>query len=451
MVSTTETAPEPRRVDPRTLVIAANVRTDTQVDKTFVSSIKQHGVIVPILVEVVDGEMQVRDGQRRTLAAIEAERADVPIYEVGAGTDAERIIEQIVVNDQRAELSDAEHTGAFKQLSLFGISADAIARKTNMPRKRVELALNVGQSEVASATMLEHQLSLDEAAIVLEFEDNPEDVAALAAAAQSSQFDHEAARIRDRRQSEVLLEQKTAEALEAGYVVVESIDETPGAKRIANLYSDNTKWTRLTDTKHKDCPGRAAIIAVGLQWVGNDRVKVAEIQEVCLDFAANGHFEYAYSNGPSGGNAGGALSDEEKAKRKLVRDNNKLWMPATEVRLAFIKELLQRSEAPSGWETHVARYVVNTAAHEADARNFALKLLDIKAGGLRGWLDSNPKKTWQVLLAVTLGNVEALYEFGKRGWEKTEARSHLEQLGGWGYTLSDIEERVVQGTATQAA
>src|SRR5690606_15146060 len=111
------------------------------------SSIRQHGVLVPIIAtENADGQLEVIDGQRRTIAAVEAGLATVPVIVTTRTDDTARIIAQLVVNDHRASLTEVEHAAAFKQLALFGVSADAIARKTNVPRKRVELAINVAQS-----------------------------------------------------------------------------------------------------------------------------------------------------------------------------------------------------------------------------------------------------------------------------------------------------------------
>ncbi|PZU04724.1 MAG: hypothetical protein DI630_00005 [Gordonia sp. (in: high G+C Gram-positive bacteria)] len=49
------------------LVIDANVRTDAALDKAFVASIAERGVILPVVAtRDDDGTIRVRDGQRRT-------------------------------------------------------------------------------------------------------------------------------------------------------------------------------------------------------------------------------------------------------------------------------------------------------------------------------------------------------------------------------------------------
>jgi ParB family chromosome partitioning protein len=66
--------PEVRRISPHALVVEDNIRSQVDLDRAFVNSIKLHGVIVPILAHPdQDGNIIVRDGQRRTLAAREAD------------------------------------------------------------------------------------------------------------------------------------------------------------------------------------------------------------------------------------------------------------------------------------------------------------------------------------------------------------------------------------------
>jgi ParB family chromosome partitioning protein len=67
-------------LDPRDLLVDVNIRTDARLDKDFVASIKDFGVLVPIIaVRTAAGDVRVRFGHRRTLAAIEADLATVPV------------------------------------------------------------------------------------------------------------------------------------------------------------------------------------------------------------------------------------------------------------------------------------------------------------------------------------------------------------------------------------
>ncbi|GEL25064.1 hypothetical protein PSU4_40180 [Pseudonocardia sulfidoxydans NBRC 16205] len=67
-------------VDPATLIFAANVRVDARLDAGFVNSVREQGVLQPIVAHRdSEGGLVVRFGHRRTLAAIEAGRAQVPV------------------------------------------------------------------------------------------------------------------------------------------------------------------------------------------------------------------------------------------------------------------------------------------------------------------------------------------------------------------------------------
>jgi hypothetical protein len=65
-------------VDPRTLLIETNVRSDAFLSPRFVQSIKDHGVLTPVLVVRTPDGLRVRAGQRRTLGAIDADRPTTP-------------------------------------------------------------------------------------------------------------------------------------------------------------------------------------------------------------------------------------------------------------------------------------------------------------------------------------------------------------------------------------
>lgn len=57
-------------MDPRSLLIEGNIRSDAALDAEFLNSIREQGVLVPIVAVQTEQGLQVRYGQRRTLAAI---------------------------------------------------------------------------------------------------------------------------------------------------------------------------------------------------------------------------------------------------------------------------------------------------------------------------------------------------------------------------------------------
>ena len=66
-------------IDPNEIQVETNVRTIVKVDPALVASIREFGVLEPVVCRrSEDGTVSVRMGQRRVLAAREAERATVP-------------------------------------------------------------------------------------------------------------------------------------------------------------------------------------------------------------------------------------------------------------------------------------------------------------------------------------------------------------------------------------
>ena len=77
-------------VDPNTLTVELNVRSEAALDQDFLDSIQSNGVLTPIVGHRdAAGNIVVRAGQRRTRAAQHAGLASVPVYIVDAAqTDA---------------------------------------------------------------------------------------------------------------------------------------------------------------------------------------------------------------------------------------------------------------------------------------------------------------------------------------------------------------------------
>jgi ParB family transcriptional regulator, chromosome partitioning protein len=111
-------------LDPHEVIVESNVRTEdkTFLTKDFVDTIRTEGVLTPVLcLRDDDGKVYVRAGQRRTLAAREAGvRLPARIVTGGDDTTADRIIQQIIENDQREALTDTDRVAAWQQLALDG-------------------------------------------------------------------------------------------------------------------------------------------------------------------------------------------------------------------------------------------------------------------------------------------------------------------------------------------
>lgn len=124
-------------------------------------------------------------GQRRTLAAVEAKRTSIPAVVVDRPEDADRIVRQMAENDHRSGMSTADRISGVKQLAAFGLTAAQITRRTARPRAEVDAALTIAGSELAEkAAQRWDYLTLDQAAMLAEFEDDAEPVKGLMLAAK---------------------------------------------------------------------------------------------------------------------------------------------------------------------------------------------------------------------------------------------------------------------------
>ena len=200
-------------VDPATLDVAANVRDTVDLDATpeFVASIREHGVLHPILtVRREDGTLAVIDGQRRTLAAIATDTAAVPVVIRTEDDDTQnaqvsRIVEQIVSNDQRTGLTEGQRAAGIAQLFDLGVGVQDTARALSVTQKVAKVAGRVGGSVAARAALDTGQLSLEHAAVLASFEKMGDDdaVAQLLDAAEHRpyNFPHLARRLTEDRKT----------------------------------------------------------------------------------------------------------------------------------------------------------------------------------------------------------------------------------------------------------
>lgn len=444
----TDTAPQigtVTRIPIADFIVDANIRKDANLTKTFTSSVKQHGVIVPIDAHYGDdNKWHVDDGQRRYLAALDAGHTDLPVI-VGdpATAEARRVERQLVVNEHREQLTDTDRQAAYQTLFDLGVSPAQVAKHTNTPVARLEKAKRIAQSPAAQTVLQSYPITLEQAAALADYEDDPEDIAKLTAAAPAGRFDHVASEIRNRRAETAIRKKLEQELTDAG---IPTLEEAPqyntAAAALTSLYTDKVYGTNFTAETHASCPGHAGYVYMNWQWgPGNERIFDGQIRYACTDPKKYGHIDSRQSSTSTAG----PLTDEEKAQRKLARENNKLWSASTDVRRAFITELIQGNEAPAGWQTVVARAVVRGAS--IDYRTSSLVETFLGSGKLIDWLGKNPARSPQLLLALAAAYVEGEYDYGKKGWASSASKDWLLDLSKWGYALSELEERVVAGTA----
>ena len=481
------TTTEIRTVDPTTLLVDVNVRSELDLNKEFVGSIKDHGVLVPIVAIKTPEGLRVRMGHRRTMAAVEAGLDSVPVLVTesdaeGDTAEIERLLTQHAENHHRAALSNTDDAQVAKQLSLYGLSAAQIAKRTHTKKAHVETALTVAGSELATKATERYDLTLDQAAVIAEFENDTEVVTALVASIESGQFDHVAQRARNDRAEREAQEPVRLRLAEADVQVIARPGWDSPAKTLDRLVTKD--GDDLTDVDHIECPGHAAYLnekqvyvdADGTplptdQWgrvdFGDDvddeeadrrfeaatRVGVWTPVYVCTDPTANGHRD-RYASGSERVKAEDKTPEEREADKKaraLVIENNKAWKAAREVRTEWVKTFLTRKTPPAS----AGPFLAVALTRDADI------VTDVKGNHVAaGWLAGDDtaaygrsaaltetadaatdKRALVIALGVALGGYEA--RAGDGAWrengESSSTGRYLRFLTANGYVLSDVE------------
>jgi ParB family transcriptional regulator, chromosome partitioning protein len=409
-------------IDPHTLVLDPNVRDEPDVDAEFVASIKEHGVLIPIAaVRDANGQVRVRSGQRRTLAAREAGLSTVPVYVRPASVSderaqlVERVSEQIVENDQRRQITDAQRVRGIQQMLDAGLSVTRVAKTLSVAKDTVKAAGSAAKSTAAMDALASGQLSLIEAAAITEFEDLPGALERLLDVAGTRRFEHTVAQLRRERADAEAEAQAAQSWSERGFTVLterpESWDEAfiPLARlvtadgsaadeqAVANpahwavlLYEDTALCDVNTgelvdeddvDFDTEDQPD--ATPAEGLRHATTVTETVVFTPEYyCLDYHTAGLTPdnwFARNAGMVEIEAGTAvdLDDEareaarqkaaadraeaEKRERRKVLALNKLGDAAMGVRREFVKKLLARKTPPKT----AAIFVANCLARDS--------------------------------------------------------------------------------------
>lgn len=440
------------RVDPKALLVGPNVRKDVALGKEFVASIKQHGVRVPISAQETEGGYEVIDGQRRTLAAVDAGLDQVPVVVIEREEAAARIVDQLIVNEHRSAISDADQVAAIKELSLFDMPAQTIARKVGMSKAVVETAITVGSSERAVAAMRgETPVTFETAAILAEFEGDEEAQTDLAArAATGYHIGHYAQQWRDKRRTAEL--EVEIDAMEGVRRIAEPGYDQTDPMIVANLYTDSERTKSLA----KVTPARLAKIAgdglcayVTSKWVGSERAMV--IAYAVKGWKDRGLFTDSWRERGSTKPTTPEEAEALKAERRAARESTKAWVSATAVRLDFLQELVARRTPPKGWAEFVAPRMVTGDPQGSGHWKVAAALLQLETkdtysfrSTVESHLVAKPTAAPQVLVAVAAASFEAMYEFDRKGWQSEKTPAYLLRLQEWGYELSELEQSLVK-------
>lgn len=477
------------QLDPRTLLVDLNIR-EARIDADLIDSIKELGVLQAVtVVTTPEGAYRVRYGHRRTLAAIEAGQLLIPAVVAGPEGSAKaaqvsRIVEQWHENEVRANLTRAERIEATAQLAAFGVSPTQIAKRTRQARDEVRHAITVAASPTArQAAQQDADLTLEDAALLAEFEGDEHAVARILDAAGRSwgaSAAHIAQRIRDER-ADVDRRVAYGDGLrEQGVTVLDPQGEGYTGRAVMALW--DTEGQRLTIESHQQCPGHAAVISqewayldphTGSPVLSQDEAEDDTDEEddapkktgddaskpvwgaylapewVCADPAAHGHAAALGATGADSDTATEAAREAAKEARRTVIRCNKEWRAAEPVRREWLTTFLTRKTAPKDAAAFMAQILATSpdVLSRIEANSLAGGLLGLAENTGYGRTKALPEavskasdaRAQVLLLAQVLAGCEAsLHGNSWRHLDPTTAR-YLLKVEEWGYRLDDVE------------
>lgn len=367
----TEIAPESPPATPPSMISVdllsahpGNLREDLDLTAEFLASVAEMGVRVPLLItyDNADG-LRVLEGHRRLAAALKAGLAEVPCFlDPGrAGDEAGQFLDMLVANSggYRKNLTPVEEAAALFAAHEAGATKTRIRKSTGRKAEDIRTALAVGgmsgeAKEVAGE--LARQLTLDQLALLAEFDGDPAAVEQIVVALRDGYaVEYVAERIRQDRAEATEHERLRAELEESGTPVTEDLPD--GAVRLTALVQDEED---LTAEAHAACPGRGVFFPT---WSRLHPV------HYCADPAAHGHAVRSlllHSPGPGDGGAEASgvppvppVDSPPDPGRRLVIEGNKAWKAAGEVRKRWLGSVLFfRRSAPREAAPFVARQLL---------------------------------------------------------------------------------------------
>lgn len=464
-------APVLEEIDPALLVIDLNIRDSITLDDGLVSSVRELGVLEPVVgCRTEDGAVRVLFGHRRTLAAIEAGLPAITVVvtepsSAGSfgGHDVSRILGQYAENTHRAGLTASEQAGVATQLLDLGLTTADVAERTRLPETAVAAARAIRASRAASAAAVARpELTLDQVAGIAELGDDEDTVAGLVTAAEdgAGAFRHALERARTEKAEREARDAITAKLTAEGVTIS---DRWPAwTAQLENLHGDAGK--KITPRGHKACPGHSAYLQVRWDSTG----PVCQPVYFCADPRANGH------KAAGGGDVKGADVvdlDKQRAERQRVLAGNKAWRSAEKVRREWLTEFAARKAGPAD----AFKFIAGSLARRYD---FAIRhgletswiasrqILGLKApapgdgadGLADGLAEALERASGPRALVITLTMILGAYEdatstdtwrlTGYSG-DRKPAQRYLSALAAWGYELSPIEQSVADGEPWQ--
>jgi ParB family chromosome partitioning protein len=145
----------------------------------LVESIRERGIIQPLIVRLVNGKYELIAGERRWRASQEVGLRDVPVI-VRSASDREVLELALVENLQRADLNPIEEAEGYALLiSQFRLTQEQVSQRVGRSRVNVANAVRLlGLANEVRAYVSQGRLSVGHAKVILSLADKAEQILA---------------------------------------------------------------------------------------------------------------------------------------------------------------------------------------------------------------------------------------------------------------------------------
>jgi ParB family chromosome partitioning protein len=428
-------------LDPKTLVgNPANVRGDLRNLDELVESIAESGIVEPLVVVPLEDGYRILAGHRRAAAAVIAELDVVPCWVRNdlAEAESDQVAVAVIENVQRDDLTPLEEAHAYAQLSAFpNWSPGRIAQATGRDELFVRRGIQATQlAEELQPAAIAGQLSLEEAARLESFADDPETYATLVKIAGSGGIRHALVRAERERDVARHAAEVRAELEDQGVRIIERPRHQDVALRVSVL-TDEEGDDLDADEHAASCKGHAVYID---DYDG-------EAIPVCMDPAGFGHRTPRWYRHETEEEAAARIAAEEaaQARRAALED-------AATLRQSFIRQLLaSKDKPPAGTLRLVVEMLVDDQTGLPAPEDLAwylgydgpaeLDLAAILAEAVRKAPERRLPK--MALAVVAVGAEDNVRSFSNRWGSAALAVRWLRYLVGAGHQLTEAEEQLM--------
>ncbi|WP_253954002.1 ParB N-terminal domain-containing protein [Schaalia sp. 19OD2882] len=440
-----------------------NVRKDTALSDEFLASVEALGVIAPVVASRdALGQIIVHDGQRRVLAARKIGLARIPVLIAPApGSPEARVVEQLALNEARAALTTGELADAARQLELFGMEPDTIARKVGRRPAEVRHLLRAAASREAAAVVRRlPDLTIVQAARLAELAESPacdeETLRGIEEQLTGSpeQGDHIIAKALKDVQVEERMRELEASFAERGITCVRERSEdwvAAGGSRLARYSTlvDKKTGKPLEEQEQERRPGLVVVL--------RDTTDGVIASYCCHRDKAAGLVDrwYFSQSAPKAAEKTDEERAAEAAERRRVIEGNRASDAAKEVRTAYAQALVRQGTSESILTTLVdffghagghAGWVLDPPAALLQDAGVLPAKVTVEAWGRLN--QAQAKKTLLAAVLTTCENrmgrsfwrhVRAAGGFGHRPFRVPMECWYLRFLARQGYALADVE------------